>query len=110
MPKIVQDQPGEDDGKPGHADRLAAEMAHVGIERLAAGHRQEDAAEDEQRQEGPFDQHAGAIGRIEGEEDLQVVEDVIEAHHADGEKPDGGDRREQRGHARRALVLEQEEA
>ncbi len=54
-------------------------MAHVGIKRLAAGDGQEDAAEDQQGKARLFDEHAGAIPRIEGQEDFKVIEDVDEA-------------------------------
>ena len=50
LPHIVQHQRRQHEAQPRDADRLAAEMPHVGIERLGAGHRQHDRA---QRQEGP---------------------------------------------------------
>ena len=42
---VIEDQARKDERRPGQADRPGAEMAHVGIKRLGAGHAQEDAAE-----------------------------------------------------------------
>jgi hypothetical protein len=49
LPHIVEDQRGQHEEQPRDADRVAPEMAHIGIERLGARHRQHDRAE---RQEG----------------------------------------------------------
>ena len=49
LAEIIQQQRRQRDEEPGIADRLFAEMAHVGIKRLAAGHRQHHRA---QRHEG----------------------------------------------------------
>ena len=56
LPQIIEHQRRQDEEQPGNADRLAAEMAHVGIERLGAGHRQHDRA---QRQEGADSRRSG---------------------------------------------------
>ncbi len=45
LPEIAEQQAREDDVAPCHADGVRAEMPHVGIERLGAGHREADAAE-----------------------------------------------------------------
>ena len=84
-------------------------MAHVGIERLATGDGQEHTAEHQERKARPFDQHGDAVKRVKGIENIRIVEQMIETHDAEDEKPDRGDRREQRGDTRRALVLEQEQ-
>ena len=49
LPEVVEQQGGHDEREPGEADGVAAEVAHVGIERLAAGDDEDDAAEDEER-------------------------------------------------------------
>ena len=48
LPEVVEEQRREDDAVPGEADRPRAEMAHVGVERLAAGDAEDDRAEDEE--------------------------------------------------------------
>ena len=45
LAEIVGDQRGQDQKQPGGLDRPAAEMPHVGVERLGAGDGEEDAAE-----------------------------------------------------------------
>ena len=45
LAEIVADQGRQNDEQPGRLDRPASEMAHVGVERLRAGHRQKDAAQ-----------------------------------------------------------------
>ena len=52
LAKVVEHQRRPDQREPGHAHRLLAEMTHVRIQRLAAGHRQEHAADDGQRDRG----------------------------------------------------------
>ena len=44
LPEVVQRQRREDDEEPGAQDRRAAEVAHVGVERLGAGDDQHDRA------------------------------------------------------------------
>ena len=52
LAQIIERQAGIDQGQPRKTDRPAAEMAHVGIERLGARHRQEDRAQREERELG----------------------------------------------------------
>ena len=49
LAEVVEHQRREDDEEPGAADRRAAEVAHVGVERLGAGDRQHDGAERDER-------------------------------------------------------------
>ena len=49
LPHVVEQQRGHDEIEPGHADRVAPEMAHVGVERLGAGHRQHHRAHGDER-------------------------------------------------------------
>ena len=48
LAEIIEHQAGIDEAEPGEADRLAPEMAHVGIERLGAGHGEEHRAHGEE--------------------------------------------------------------
>ena len=45
LAEIVEHKARAAPGQPGELDRPAAEVAEIGIERLAAGHRQEDRAQ-----------------------------------------------------------------
>ena len=51
LAEIVQQQAGQDHAEPGDADRPLADVAHVGIERLGAGHGQKDGAQHEEADE-----------------------------------------------------------
>ena len=110
LAQIVQHQSREHHAEPGEADGFLAEMAHVGIERFAAGDGQKHAAENQKRKSRLFDQHANAIQRIEGIEYFEIIADVNKAHEADDGKPHGGDGRKNRGDAGGAAILEQEQA
>jgi len=79
LAQIVQGQAGQDEAQPAHADRRLTEMAHVGVERLGPGHRQEDAAQDDEAEKAVVDQQHDAVVRRQGAQDREVVEDVIEA-------------------------------
>ena len=46
LTEVVQQQSGQDQAEPGAADRRGPDMAHVGVKRLRAGQREEDAAHD----------------------------------------------------------------
>ena len=50
LAEIIEGQRRQRHAEPGDADRQRAEMAHVGVERLAPGHRQERAADDDESQ------------------------------------------------------------
>ena len=51
LPHVVEQQRRHDEIDPRHADRVAPEMAHVGIERLGAGHREHDRAHGDERRD-----------------------------------------------------------
>ena len=44
LPEIIEHQGRERDREPGEPDRHPAEMAHIGIHRFAAGHREKGGA------------------------------------------------------------------
>src|SRR5690606_41049324 len=47
LPQVVEHQRRQHEEVPAAPDRPGAEVAHVGVQRLAAGHRQHHRAEDE---------------------------------------------------------------
>ena len=64
LAEVVEHEGGQGDREPRQADRHAAEMAHVGIHRLAARHRQEGGAQDgEADVEIVVEQEVDGIGR-----------------------------------------------
>ena len=69
-------QRGQHEEQPGPGDRLAAEVAHVGVERLGAGDREHDRG---QREEGDVevpDHECQRVRRRERLEDLRMVDDA----------------------------------
>ena len=63
---VAEQQGGQHDDIPGDAYRIAAEMAHVGIERLAAGDGEEHAAEHDETLPSVLRQKADGVPRIDG--------------------------------------------
>ena len=92
---IVQQQPRQHDAGPGEAHRAAAEMAHVGIQRLAAGQRQKHAAEHDEAAPAVMDQESRAVERADGGEHAGEAGDGDGADRADHREPDQHDRAEQ---------------
>src|SRR6185295_2968395 len=99
----------EHDEDPGKADRLFAKMTKVGIERFATCDREKNAAEDEQGQSGLMKENASAVNGVEGSQDRRIVADMHDAENAKHDEPDEGHRREERGDAGGAVILNQEE-
>ncbi len=90
MPEIVQREAGQHDREPGQPNGPAAEVAHVGIHRLAAGHGQEYRAQDGEAGRWRCVQEVGqGVKRADGGEHLRLARDTAEAedgeHHEPGE-------------------------
>ena len=77
LPEIVEQQRGKNDGEPAEPDRPRAEMAEIGIHRLAAGDDQHQRAEDQQRlaQRRPAQERDAESG-IEGGQDRRLARDL----------------------------------
>ena len=61
LAEVVEQQGGEHQAVPGELDRSATEVAHVGVEGLAARHHQEDRAQREERLGRLVDEERDAI-------------------------------------------------
>ena len=72
-------------------------MTEVGVERLGAGHSQEDSAQRHQADEAVADDEHGAVERIESEEDHRVHDDMQDADDGDCHEPDAHHRPEEGG-------------
>ena len=64
----VVDHEGDEDPAPGPPDRLAAEVAHVGVERLAAGRAEDHRGEDQERREAVREEKGEPEERVEREQ------------------------------------------
>src|ERR1700726_1928547 len=69
LPEIIERKRRQRHAEPGDTDRQRPEMAHVGIERLAAGHRQESATYYDKRQGTSMPQVGDGRQRTQGSED-----------------------------------------
>ena len=110
LPEIVQGQRRKHDGAPGHADRVAAEMAEIGIERLGAGDGQTDAAEDREGGARVRDQEGHAVIGVECEQDLPIVGDMEKSKARHGDEPQERQRTEEGCDLARAVTLRGEES
>ncbi len=108
LPGIVEQQARENDRQPGEHDRLAPEMAEIGIERLGAGDGQEDGADGDEGDVRRIDQEGNDIVRADRQQDFRVVDDVVQAGKPDGQEPYGRHRAEHQAHAARAEPLHRE--
>ena len=79
LAEIVEGERRQDEAEPGGADRRAAEMAEIGIERLGPGHRQEHRAQRKQPGRAVVDQEAEAMDRVDRADDAWIVQDVHQA-------------------------------
>ena len=106
---VVQHQGGHHEGEPGKRDRLAAEMPHVGIQRLGPGHGQHDRAHGEKRAQPVGQEEVERIERVQGvEDDCRVGGDVHDPEHRDCREVDQHDRAEKSADAARAMGLDRE--
>ena len=79
LAEVVQGKAGQDEPEPGHLDRAASEMAHVGIERLGARDGQEHGPKGEKAGRSVGGEESDAVGRADGGQDARVVGNVHEA-------------------------------
>jgi len=105
LPQIVEHEGRQDKAYPGCLDRPATEMAHVGIERLGARHRQEDRPQNEQPRHPMTAEEAQGMKRIERACDRRRMKDVGDAQQGDDHEPDHADRAEIAPHAGGSLGL-----
>ena len=85
-------------------------MPHVRINRFGAGNRQHHSAQSEKRQPWMGRKKIEAIGRVERAQDRWRLQDLIDAEHAQDQKPYNHDRSENCPDAGRAAALEREQA
>ncbi len=109
MAEIIEQQRREHEIEPGAADRLHAEMAHVRVERLGAGHRQHDRAEQNESAHRIREQEIDAVRGIEREQDLRMTRHLGAAETRQHDEPHRHDRAEELADYAGAAALEQEQ-
>ena len=110
LAEIVQCEARQDQPGPRHGNRFAPEVAHIGIERLGACHREEHRAKDDEAQHLMRQQEHHGVVRAERVEDCKtVLHDVIDAKRAERDEPYETDGPEKTTDNRGAFFLNQEE-
>ena len=69
-------------------------MAHIGVERLGAGDREKDRAEQHEAASGRLHQDGRAVERVERQQDFRPADDPPNPEYSQHRKPDQHDRAE----------------
>ena len=107
---VIEQQGRQDEAIPREAYRLAAEMTHVGIERLRARGAQKHSAERKKPARSVRRHVSQSHARIERPKHVGMAPNAREAQRADGEKPQRHDRAEDSANPPRSLRLQAEQA
>ena len=79
LTEVVQQQRGQDQAEPGAADRRGPDMTHVGVKRLRAGQREENAAHYREGDDRVRGDETGRLDRTERFQDFRRGPDVDES-------------------------------
>ena len=109
LAKVVERERRPDQRVPDQADRRAPEMTEIGVQRLAARHRQEDRRQHRQAEHMMPHQERDAVRRIDRGKHLRVGEDLYGAERTDHDEPDEHDGTEQPADAAGAAPLRPEQ-
>ncbi|MCY1413596.1 hypothetical protein D9M71_290290 [compost metagenome] len=95
LAEVVQHQARQDQEEPGAGDGLAAEVAHVGVQRLGTGQRQHHRAENGHAHAGVDHEEVHRPGRVERLEHFRALRDAMHPQRAQHHEPGDHDRAEQ---------------
>ncbi len=109
LPEIVEKQRREDHEPPRPHDRQPAEVAQIRVERLGAGHREHDRADDRPRRPAARDEQHRAVSRVECREHRRHAHHFDRAHRAQHEEPEQHHRPEDAAEAAGPEPLHEEE-
>ena len=107
---VAQQECGQDDPIPGRADRRAAEVSHVSVERFTAGDCQEDTAEYDEALPTVTRQKAQRLERIDRGHDDRLADDTEQAEYCNGGEPEQHDRPKDAADTGGAARLDEEQA
>jgi hypothetical protein len=110
LAEITQQQRRQDQPEPCPSDRSGADVAHICIESLAAGKREEHRADDCDRDSGIGGQEARGLQWIERLRDGRCIPNIDQPKRRDGDKPDDHDGSEQPADIRSSSILNGEQA
>ena len=87
LAEVVQRKGGINEVEPGTFERLRTEVADVSVERLAAGHGEQDHAHDDDAVVAVMDQVENAPVWGQGLDDLRMLEEAVKPESGEGEEP-----------------------
>jgi hypothetical protein len=108
LAEVVEQQRGQDEREPCDADGTAAEVAHVGIQRLGAGDREHDGAQREERLAAVRDEELDRVPGVQRRQHARAARQLGGAEDADSEEPGEHDGREDAADSRGTALLEGE--
>ena len=79
------------DAVPGAADGIAAEMTHVGIQRLRAGDAQKHSAEHQEPRPAAVRQELDAMARVDGLQHPRIAHDAVDSENCNDDEPEQHD-------------------
>ncbi len=110
LAEVVQHQRRQHQQEPGTGDRLATEVAHVGVQRLGAGQRQYGGAEDGDTDAGMRAEETHGPYRVHRLQHFRLLDHPVDTQRRQGAEPEHHDRAEQDADPRGAVLLDQEQA
>ncbi|MPM32406.1 hypothetical protein SDC9_78968 [bioreactor metagenome] len=109
LAEVAQRERGHGNAEPGEANRLAAKVAHVGIERLGTRHAQHHRAQDDEAHHRVVEDEAQRIVRAQAHQNAGVLVDVPQPQQPDADEPHQHHRAKELADARRAAFLQHEQ-
>ena len=88
LARIVDKKRRQHDPVPGGPDRISSDMPHIGVERLAPGDRQEDAAQNGKATPPALRQERDGMSRVDRGEHIGMAQDAAETEHRDHAEPE----------------------
>ena len=109
LPEIGQKQRGKGHEQPCHLNRLAAEMAHIGVKRLGPGHRQKDRAQHDHPKRAVMQDEIQRMDRVQRRQHLGCLHHPVDAARRHDQKPDQRDRAKEPRHRLGPAILHQKQ-
>jgi hypothetical protein len=109
LTEVVEEQGRQNEPEPGHSNRPPAEVTHVGIQRLAAGHDQKDRAEHRHTVKPMLSEEHDCVPGIDRFEDDRFAHDPHDAQCRNRNEPEHHDRPEKPADPVRAIALNAED-
>ncbi|MNY28793.1 hypothetical protein D3C86_1627940 [compost metagenome] len=107
LTEVIQHQRWQHQNEPRAGNRLAAEVAHVGVQRFGTGQGQYHRAQDCHAHAGMNDEETHAPHRVHRLQHFRVLNDAVDTQCPQHHKPGHHDRSEQNADARGAMTLDE---